>query len=120
VASRFNETRAGHLDRRVIFYQRALDANQSRLGALTAVVTRDARVQPLRGGETVMEQRMQGEQPVIISVRRDAVTRTIDNSFKAEDARDETVTWDVKGATVTEDLVWVDILAVQRVGQPLE
>ena len=111
-------THAGQLDRKVIFYQRALDENGDRLGALTAVVTRQARVQPLKGGEAVQAQRMAGQQPVIITVRRDGTTKTIDNSFEAEDARDETVKWDVQSTIITEDLQWVEILAVQRRGEP--
>lgn len=111
-------TTAGQLNRRVKFSQRALDANGDRLGALTAVVTRDARVQPLKGGETVQASRMAGSQPVIIVVRRDALTKTIDNSFEAEDARNETIKWDIQSTIITEDLKWVEILAVQRKGEP--
>lgn len=112
-------TEIGQLNRRVVFYQRAEDANGDRLGALTEIVRRDARVQALKGSEAVQQQRLQGEQPVIITVRRDSTTKTIDNTFEAEDARDTTINWDIKSATITEDLQWVEILAIQRVGQPL-
>lgn len=113
-------THAGQLDRSVTFKQRALDANNERLGDLTDVCTRDARVQPLKGGEAVQAQRMAGQQPVIITVRCDALTRSIDNGFEAFDARTAGIAWDVQSAIVTEDQVWVEILAVQRKGQPVD
>lgn len=110
-------TSAGQLARRVTFKRRALDANGDRLGDYTDIVTRDARVQSLKGGEGVQQQRMEGQQPVIITVRRDIATKAIDNSYESEDARDATLGWDIQSVIVTEDLMWVEILALQRRGQ---
>lgn len=116
-------TIANELTRRVAFYVAGTDAD----GEATApalVVTRDARIQGLKGGEAVQQQRMQGQQPVIITVRRDSLTKTIDNGFEARDARAAAdsppveIVWDVQSAIVTEDLEWVEVLAVQRKGQP--
>lgn len=112
-------TTAGQLDRRVTFKLRALDANGDRLGALTEICTRFARVQPLKGGEAVQASRVAGRQPVIITVRADSDTRSIDNGFEAYDARDATVAWDVTSKIATEDRAWVEVMAVQRLGAPV-
>lgn len=109
-------THEGQLDRRVTFQQRAAGTNGVRDGDWQTVVTRDARIQPLKGGETVQAARMAGRQPVIITVRRDSLTKTIDNAWRAIDARDATLVWDVSSKIVTEDLVWVEVQAVQRLG----
>lgn len=116
-------TTGGQLDRRVAFYVAGVDGD----GEATApalVVTRDARVQALKGGEAVQQQRVQGQQPVIITVRRDNLTKTIDNGFEARDARAAAdsppvaIVWDVQSVILTEDREWVEVMAVQRKGQP--
>ncbi len=109
-------TEAGQLNRRVTFQQQALDANNDRLGAWTDVVTRDARVQSLKGTEAVQGQRLAGVQPVVIYVRRDTLTKAVDNSYRAVDARDSTIVWDITSKVVSEDLCWVEILATERTG----
>ena len=110
-------TRTGQLTRRVRFRQRELDANGERLGALADIATCHARVQALRGGEAVQQQRLQGNQPVIITVRASAVTRAIDNAYAAVDARAPTIAWDIQSVIDTEDRAWREILAVQRKGE---
>lgn len=45
--------------------------------------TRFADIRPMRGGEGVQDQRLVGTQPVLIVVRRDSLTRAIDNSWRA-------------------------------------
>lgn len=107
-------TNSGQLTRRVEFRRRSADANGSRTGAWAVAVTRDARVQPKFGGEAVQAQRVAGLLPVTITVRRDGLTKLLDNSYAARDARDTTVVWDITSATVSEDLAWVEVLAVQR------
>lgn len=106
-------TEAGQLDRRVTFRQKAL-VGASRTGDWEDVLSRDARIQPKLGGEAVQAERMAGRQPVIITVRRDSLTKTIDNSWSAKDARDAGVYFDIQSKIVTEDLAWVEFLAVQR------
>jgi head-tail adaptor len=104
----------GQLDRRVTFQVQGGDGDSP--GAFYDVVTRDARVQPLRGGETYQGQRMAGQQPVKIWVRRDATTKRIDNAYRAFDARDATIVWDIQSSQVDEDLQWVEIWALERHG----
>jgi head-tail adaptor len=105
---------AGQLTRRVTFQVQGGDGDSP--GGFYDVVTRDARIQPLKGGEAVQADRMAGSQPVIIYVRRDSVTKRIDNSYRAYDARDATIVWDVQSTLVTEDLNWVEVLATDRLG----
>jgi hypothetical protein len=107
-------TDPGQLTRRVTFQQQGGDGDSP--GAFYDVVSRDARVQPLRGGEAVRGQRLAGQQPVVIYVRRDTVTKRIDNAWRAYDARDATIVWDIQSALVTEDLEWVEVLAIERHG----
>ncbi len=112
----------GQLDRRVTFRAPSTAADGESAGYVD-VVTRRARVQPLKGGEAVQASRMAGRQPVIITVRRDALTATIDNAWQAVDARDladvgeaAAIKWDVTSSIHTEDRVWVEVQAVQLKG----
>jgi len=107
---------AGDLSRRVRFDRRTLDINGDRLGDWAASVTRDAKVFALKGSEAVQAQRLEGQQPVIITVRRDSVTKTIDNTFRGVDARDTTITWDITSAIWNEADDSIELLAVQRLG----
>jgi hypothetical protein len=106
---------AGQLTRRVTFQVQGGDGDSP--GGFYDVVTRDARIQPLRGGETYQGQRMAGQQPVKIFVRRDSVTKSIDNSYRAFDARNTTIRWDIQSTQVSEDLAWVEIWALERLGE---
>lgn len=114
-------THAGQLDRRVTFRRPTTDADGEAAG-WSDVVTRDARVQPLKGGESVQASRMAGRQPVIITVRRETATKAIDNGWQAVDARalgdspPVTIAWDVTSSILTEDEEWVEVQAVQLKG----
>lgn len=110
---------AGQLDRRVTFQRRAL-VGAVRSGDWEDVVTRDARIEPRTGGETVQAARMAGKRPVKITVYREAATKAIDNAWRAFDARAAAespaveIAWDILSAQPTEDRVWIEIEAVQR------
>lgn len=45
--------------------------------------SRSAEIIPMKGGEPVMAQRLTGTQPVLIKVRFDSMTRTIEPSWRA-------------------------------------
>jgi hypothetical protein len=107
---------AGQLQRRITFQVQGGDGDSP--GGYYDAVTRNARVQPLRGGETYQGQRMAGQQPVKLYVRRDGTTKQIDSSYRAFDARDSAIRWDIQSAQVTEDLMWVEIWALERLGDP--
>jgi hypothetical protein len=86
---------AGDLRERVRFEAQALDENGDRNGAWGTVdadrITMAAGIKTLlgsvRGAEEVMSERLQGRQPVVITVRNCAATRTIDTTWRAVDAR---------------------------------
>lgn len=109
-------TEVGQLDRRVSFRQRALDDNLERGGDWATIFTRFARVQPLKGGEGVQAARLAGQQPVVIFIRRDPVTATVDNGWLAFDALDTATKWDVQSVIASEDREWIEVLAVQHRG----
>lgn len=114
-------TRSGQLDRRVSFYRPTTDDDGEASG-FELVVTRDARIEPLRGQESVQAARMEGKQPVKITVRRDSSTKAIDNAWQAKDARAAamsppvTIAWDIYSAYESEDLMWMHLEAVQLKG----
>lgn len=108
-------THPGQLDRRVTFRQQTVDADNEASG-YTDYVTRDARVEPLRGGESVQAARLAGKQPVKITIRRDSETKLIDNSHQAKDARTSGIAWDISSAYASEDLKWMHFEAVQLKG----
>lgn len=119
--------------RRVQFQRQALDADGDPLGGWQNSVARFANIRPLklsnvRGAEVVVEQRLQGEQPVIITVRRDSVTRAIDNTYRAYDLRFARppqpsaatwaggVIWAISSAIWNEKENEMEFLAVERRG----
>ena len=79
---------AGKLRFRVAFDKRA-DATDNgyglKPGDWAEQFQRSCGIQYLRGGEQVIEQRMAGVVPAILTVRTDSQTRLIDNSWRARD-----------------------------------
>lgn len=110
------------LRERVTFQRQAADGNGDLVGGWVDVVTRAADVVPLKGGEGVQVQRLEGSQPVIIIVRREALTRTIDNSFRAFDARGPVppaagaTVWGVTSTIFNRADDTIEVMAVQRRG----
>lgn len=49
---------------------------------------RFAAISPLQGGETVAQQRLVGTQPILIFVRYDSLTKTLDPTWRAVELRD--------------------------------
>jgi len=74
----------GQMRERVVFQQRGLDANGDRLGDWDAAGGLNVwgRVQPLKGGESVMQQRLQGSTPVEVTIRRSTASAAIDNAWR--------------------------------------
>ena len=71
---------AGELRERVTFQARGLDGNGAALGDYADGVTRWARVRARFAGESVIQARLQGQQPVEVAVRSDSDTRAIDTT----------------------------------------
>lgn len=56
-------------------------------GDWEAQFTRRAYIGPMKGGETVIAQRLEGRQPAVIVLRHDAETKTITNDWRAIEIR---------------------------------
>jgi hypothetical protein len=110
---------AGTLTERMYFEQRGLDANGDRLGDWDATTRFDraAGITYLRGGEGVMQQRLQGKQPVILTVREEAKTKALTNAWRAVDYRDSTRSFDIKSQAPAKQRGFIEILAEMHVGQ---
>lgn len=110
---------AAEFTRRVTFQQRANDANGDPVDDWNDIVSRSAKIQPLKltnvkTAETVIDQRLQGNQPVVIYVRRDTTTKAIDNTYRAVDARNPEIIWAISSAIWNEPENIMEFLAVQR------
>lgn len=64
----------------------------------------------LRGGETVQAARLEGRQPVIVTVRSSSETRQVKTEWHIRDARTGTL-YNVRGITPTDDRRFLEILA---------
>lgn len=109
------------LNHRVTFQRRGPDANGDPLGPWVDIETRWAAIVALKGGEDIRRQRLEGNQPVIIIVRRDPVTRTVDNSWRAADAlpeagRGDVGPWDITSVIWNQADDMMEIMAVERRG----
>lgn len=79
---------AGKLRFRVAFDKRDAasdDGYGSKPGGWTEQFQRSCGIQYLRGGEQVIEQRMAGVVPAVLTVRVDTKTRLIDNSWRVRE-----------------------------------
>ena len=70
----------------------------------------------LHGSETVQAARLQGDQPVLLTIRACAAARLIDTSWRALDARIAGRVFNITAVTLTPDRAWVEILAVWKKG----
>lgn len=112
--------RAGDLKDRYTLQQRqtsALVGGLNKPGGWSVGFTVWAQTQFLHGTEAVQSARLQGVQPVIITVRASSQTRPIDNTWQAVDARDPSRVFNITGAEISPDRAWVQLLAVTKKGQ---
>ena len=109
---------------RVLLQQRGVDDNGDRLGDWETVPSSAsdtawaAQIIRLRGGETVMAQRLQGAQPVIIGLRASSVTRAVDSAWRAVDALTRQV-YEIADASEDDARQWIDVLAKAQAGDRL-
>jgi len=107
----------GELRDRITLQRRAVDGNGDRLGDWEAgTLRRWTKVVNLRGGEGVLQARLQGNQPVLLVVRADPETRAIDNSFRAINHRTRQI-YDLSAASETTDRTWIEALGVAKSGE---
>jgi len=64
----------------------------------------------LRGGETVQAARLEGRQPVVITVRASSETKQVRTEWRIRDTRTGTL-YNIRGITPTDDRRFIDILA---------
>lgn len=102
---------AGDLRDRYRFDQRSPDANGDRLGEFEPGFAVAARTTWLRGTEAVMGQRLEGKQPVVITIRDSQQTRAITNAFRAVNARDATKVFNITSVAPAKERGFIDILA---------
>jgi len=87
-------------------------------GDFATVFTMDAAMRPLKGSEAVMQSRLQGRQPWIVTVRDCAPMKDVTTAWRLVDARNENRFFDIKAAPVDPDGKgqWVDLLVTE--GEP--
>lgn len=85
-------------------------------GAWAHQFTRSARVRPLRGSEPVLRQRLQGVQPVVITIRASDDARLITEAWQARNMRTG-AEYQIRAITPGEKRDHIDILAESGVSQ---
>ena len=103
---------AGELRDRITFERRGLDENQDPLGPWEEVLTVWARLVWLRGGEGVQAQRLEGKQPVVITIRASSDSRAINTGWRAVDARNADHRFNITAVSPAREAGFLDILAV--------
>lgn len=112
-----NQVGAGDLKDTVRFEKHGTTADEygnPDSGAFSAQVTRRAYVAPMRGGETVIAERMQGLRPTIIMVRFDDETKLITPSWRAVLVKPEggEEIYAIKDAQdIDNDRRWITVIA---------
>lgn len=82
----------------------------------TPQFTRAAQVRPKLGGEEVTAARLQGTQPVTITVRSDSQTRTIATTWRANDQRNG-IAYDIKSISNPDQKnIYLELMCVAGVG----
>jgi SPP1 family predicted phage head-tail adaptor len=107
---------ASELRERITFSQRGAsdDGYGGQTGEFADQFTVAARVRPLKGGEQVMASRLQGLQPVVITVRYSSQTVLIEADWQARDARTGKVyAVTAPPANTDERRKFLDILATE-------
>lgn len=99
----------GNLDERATFYSptATADGYGGRVDGWTSEFTRWARRQYLRGSESVQAARLQGRQPVLLTVRRDSGTETITTEWKVGIGASE---YNIRTVEPHEDRRYIDLL----------
>lgn len=103
---------AGDLRDRLIFQKRGDDPNGDPLGAWEDQFSRPCQLVWLRGGEQVLQQRIEGRQPVAVICRKDSSTRLITTGWRAVHSRNADQVFNITAAAPHKDLGFFDLQAV--------
>lgn len=103
---------AGKLRDRVTFAKRQASSDEYGNDESTFVdqFTVAAEVIYLQGGEQVMAARLDGRQPVVLTVRASTQTRLIETDWRATDARDAERVFNVRSIKPSERRDHIDVL----------
>lgn len=105
---------AGALRRSLSFQVRSAFQDQygnTVTGDFATQFTVDAQVKPRMGSEPIINQRLQGVQPVTITVRSSSQTRQITPAWRAVDSRDGTKIYNLRTAVADEKNRYIEMLA---------
>lgn len=108
-------TSAGDLRHRVGFFRRPVvsDGHGNNEGEFAAVPNFEcaARIQIKFGGETVLAERLQGQQVATITVRRSQATLAVTTDWRIQDMREGTI-WAIRSGPVDPDdgRMWLEFL----------
>jgi head-tail adaptor len=68
----------------------------------------------LRGGETVQAARLEGRQPVVVTIRTSGLARTITTDWRMRDVRSGD-TYNIRSIVPCDDRAWIEITAEKGV-----
>lgn len=102
---------AGDLKHRVAFDKRILadDGYGNSVGEFQEQFQVHAGFLHLRGGETVIASRLQGQHVQVIFVRASSQTRDVTGDWRIRDVRTGDI-YNIRDITPTEDRKWIDFL----------
>lgn len=72
--------------------------------------TVSARIKPLRGGESVISQRLQGVHVAVVTVRSSSYTRQITTAWRLINARDTSKVYNIRDVSPDERGAYIDLL----------
>lgn len=84
-------------------------------GAFAPVFSCRAKRQFLRGTEAIQSARLEGRQPVVLTIRNSVQGRAVNTDFRAVDARTG-ATFNITAINPTPDRQWIEILAISGGG----
>lgn len=102
---------AGDLRERIAFESRSLDDNGDPLGPFVRQFEVAAQLVWLRGGEKVLQMRLEKQQPVAIVVRDSTQTREITTAWRAVNARCPGQQFNITAASPSKERGFIDVLA---------
>lgn len=110
-------TTAGELNHRFRFDVRTETDGPHGAGesAFAPAFTCSAKVQYLRGTEAVQSSRLEGRQPVVVTIRNSSQARAINTDYRAVDARTG-ATFNITAINPTPDRQWIEVLAISGGG----
>ncbi|WP_370281558.1 head-tail adaptor protein [Pseudooceanicola sp.] len=95
---------------RLVFDAPSYDAAGSQVGWTPSAYVCRGKIRYLRGGETVQAARLDGKQPVVVTIRRSDDAQAIDTDWIMRDARGGEK-YNIRAVVPTEDRRWLEITA---------